>query len=299
VSADDRWRLSAFGDEIAVDLEDQIAVLHAHQVNHLELRAAWGINVIDLGQQGLKRARRILEAAGIGVSAVGSPVGKAPIEGDFNAEISRFERALEAAELLETPLVRVFSFFIPDGRYELHRDTVLHRMSVLTGLAAQRGLTLVHENECYIYGDTAERCRDLMEGVASPALRMAFDPANFVQAGTSPLADGWRLLAPYVIHFHVKDAVPVDRTGLEAYPAQAPGDRQMDSVRLAGQGEGDLVGLLRKLDDNAYSGFLTLEPHLAHRMPELDGAARFAAAVSALRNLLEVSRVAKQNTTRS
>jgi len=279
------WAISAFGDEIAPELEQQVETLAAHDVRHVEFRSAWGINVVDLNAEQLSRASRVLEAAGMGVSAIGSPVGKAPIEGEFAQELSRLRTALAAADRLGTSLVRVFSFYVPDGCYRDHRDEVLRRMSALAREADVNAVTLVHENESYIYGDTAERCRDLIDGVASPALRLAFDPANFVQVGVRPCSHAWPLLADVVVHFHVKDAVAVDRTGLVPYPARVPDDRLMDSVRVPGQGEGELKPLLQGLDLRGYDGFLTIEPHLAWRMPEHSGAERFAVAVGALRAL--------------
>ena len=279
------WAISAFGDEIALELEQQVETLAAHDVRHVEFRSAWGINVDDLTAEQLGRASRVLEAAGIGVSAIGSPVGKAPIEGEFAQELSRLRTAVAAADRLGTSLVRVFSFYVPDGRYLDHRDEVLRRMSALAREASVNGVTLVHENESYIYGDTAERCRELVDGVASHALRLAFDPANFVQVGVRPCSHAWPLLADAVAHFHVKDAVTVDRTGLAPYPARVPEDRLMDSVRVPGQGDGELKALLQELDRLGYRGFLTIEPHLAWRMPEHTGAERFAVAVGALRSL--------------
>lgn len=280
------WAISAFGDEIALELEQQVETLAAHNVRHVEFRSAWGINVVDLNREQLSRASRVLEAAGIGVSAIGSPVGKAPIEGEFAQELSRLRAALAAADRLGTPLVRVFSFYVPDGCHEEHRDEVLRRMSAMAHEAFVNGVTLVHENESYIYGDTAERCRELVDGVASPALRLAFDPANFVQVGVRPCSHAWPLLAGAVAHFHVKDAVAVDRTGLAPYPARVPEDQLMASVRVPGQGDGELKSLLRELDRRGYQGFLTIEPHLASLMPERSGPDRFAAALGALRAIL-------------
>ncbi len=282
----DRWRLSAFGDEVAPDLEEQVAALRAQGILHVELRSAWGVNVVELGPEGLDRAAAVLRDAGVGVSAIGSPIGKAAIEADFADERGRFAAALDAAARLGTRLIRVFSFFIPDGRYAEHRDEVLRRMSALARDAESRGLTLVHENESYIYGDTAERCRDLVESVGSPALRLAFDPANFVQVDVRPFTDAWPLLAPHVAHFHIKDAVVVDRDGLAPYPAPAPVERLMGSVRLPGEGDGQLPELLSELDHAGYDGFLTIEPHLTLRLPDLDGAARLAAAAASLRRLV-------------
>lgn len=277
--------LSAFGDEIASDLDGQLAGLRQHDVSFLEFRSAWGINVIDLSDLDLRRARERVAAERIGVSAVASPVGKVPIDADFDAERGRCRRALAAARKLDTPLVRIFSFFIPDRRYRHHRDEVVRRLAAFASDAREARVTLVLENESYVYGDTPERCLDVLQAVDSPALRMAFDPANFVQVGVRPHAEAWPLLRPYVEHVHIKDAVAVDRTGFAPYPERVPAQRLMDSVRVPGAGQGELGALLRALAAGGYTGFLTLEPHLQHRLPEQDGPARLGAAVAALRIL--------------
>jgi sugar phosphate isomerase/epimerase len=283
----DRWPLSAFADEIAPGLEEQIATLKEHGVGALELRTAWAVNVVDLGPERLDLAAGLLGSAGIAVSAIGSPVGKAPIEGDFEAELARLRAAIDAAKRLDTKRIRVFSFFIRDGRYADFRDEVLRRMSRFAGEAAAQNMILVHENESYIYGDDARRCRDLMDSVGSPALEIAFDPANFVQVGVRPFDDAWPLLHEHVGHFHVKDAVSVDRSRLPPYPSHVPEERLMASVRPAGEGEAQLTELLRGLAKQEYKGYLVIEPHLHHRLPDLDGAGRFAVALKALRKLLD------------
>ncbi len=282
----ERFRLSAFGDEIASDLGTQIAALRRHDVRFLELRSAWDTNVIDLSDADLRRAHERLTAEGIGVSAVASPVGKVPIDADFDAELGRCRRALAAARRLGTAMVRIFSFFIPDGRYPRHRDEVVRRLAAFAREAERAQVTLVVENESYVYGDTPERCLDLMEAVGSAALRMAFDPANFVQVGVRPHTRAWPVLKRYVVHVHIKDAVAVDRSDLPPYPQRIPGERLMDSVRLPGEGQGELRSILRDLAAEGYGGFLTLEPHLKRRLPAQDGQERLGAAVAALRTLI-------------
>ena len=278
--------ISAFGDEIAPDLEDQIRALQANDVNAIEFRSAWGTNVVDLSADELANARRELREAQIAVSAIGSPVGKAPIDGDFDSELARLRAALNAAHVLDTRLVRIFSFFIPNGRHQEYRTEVMRRIAVFAKEAERAGVRLVHENESNIYGDDAERCRDVVESVASPALKIAFDPANFVQVGVHPYDEAWPLLAEHVAHFHVKDAVAVDRSGVAPYPAPAPEAQLMASVRPAGQGEAQLPELLRALDMLKYRGFLVIEPHLRFRLQDLDGGERFGVALAALRRLI-------------
>jgi sugar phosphate isomerase/epimerase len=281
----ERWRLSAFGDEIAWPLQEQVEALAACSIPNLELRSAEGIGVLDLGPEQLAGAAAVLRDAGIGVSAIASPVGKAAIDGDPEEERARLRAALEAAHALDTRLIRIFSFYV-EGRYESCRDEVLRRLAAMAREAEAAGCVLVHENESYIYGDTPERCRDLVESVGSPALRLAFDPANFVQVGARPVPDAWQLLREGVAHVHIKDAVAVDRTEADPYPARVPEERLMEAVRPAGDGEGNLPELLAELDRDGYDGFLTLEPHLLFRFPELDGRGRLEVASGALRGLL-------------
>ena len=282
----DRCRISAFGDEISSDLATQIAALRRHDVRFLELRSAWGTNVVELSDDDLERARERLTAHGIGISAIASPVGKAPIDLDFDAERGRFRRALAAARRFDTALVRLFSFFVPGGRYRLYRDEVVRRLAAFAREAERARVMLALENESYVYGDTPERCLDLIEAVGSAALRMTFDPANFVQVGVRPYAEAWPLLKPYVVHVHIKDAVAVDRSGLPPYPERIPEERLMDSVRLPGEGQGEVRSLLRALSAEGYAGFLTVEPHLERRLPEQDGQGRLRAAVVALQALV-------------
>jgi 3-dehydroshikimate dehydratase len=282
----ERFRLSAFGDEIARDLDAQVAVLREHGLRYLELRSVGGTNVVDFSDADLERVRDRLAVEGIGISAIASPVGKVAVDADFDAERRRCRRAVEAARRLGAPLVRVFSFFVPDGAYRQHRGEIVRRLAAFAADAERAHLILVLENESYVYGDSAERCLELIESVGSAALRIAFDPANFVQVGVRPHAEAWPLLKPYVVHVHIKDAVPVERTGLPPYPQRIPSQRLMDSVRLPGEGDGDLRALLRDLVREQYRGFLTLEPHLERRLPDLDGSGRLHASLAALRALV-------------
>ncbi|MFZ0216066.1 MAG: sugar phosphate isomerase/epimerase family protein [Candidatus Dormiibacterota bacterium] len=283
--SDEPWRLSVFGDEVAIDLEEQCAALRAREIPGVELRSAWGVNVSDFDAAQLERAAAVLRDTGIEVSAIGSPLGKVPAEEDPAAEVDRVRRSFDAAVRLGTRQVRVFSYFV-EGRYAELRDTVLRRVAALAREAERRELLLVMENESYLYGDLPERCLDVLETVGSPALRFAFDPANFVQCGIRPIVEAWPRLRPFTVHVHIKDAVAVDRSGLPPYPAEVPGERLMSSVRPAGEGEGGIRELLQALRADDYGGRLTLEPHLAGRYPDLDGPGRLDVAVGALRRLL-------------
>ena len=265
------FTLSAFGDEIDADLATQLDVLLSEGVHHLELRAAWGKNVLDLDAGELQRARALLDERGFTVSAIGSPIGKSHLDHRREFEVERLERAVRAADVLGTRLIRIFSFYLPTPEPERYTDEVLARMTLLARRAEAEGVVLLHENEKEIYGDVPSRCAAILAAANSPALRNAFDPANYVQCGVRPMDEAWPLLADATTHIHIKDAVFAD-----------------GSVRPAGEGDGQVPELLAALVQRGYEGFVVLEPHLQIAGPSggYSGEAGMRVAVRALRRLL-------------
>jgi sugar phosphate isomerase/epimerase len=264
--------LSGFADEISPDPAEQLDVLAAESISHLELRSAWATNVADLSDAQLARLRGVLDGAGVRVSAIGSPIGKIPVGAPLGPELERMRRVADAAELFGTGIVRVFSFFVQNGEAAgQHRAQVIDRMRALTLIAEERGLVLAHENEKGIYGDRPERCADLIAAVASPALQATFDAANFVQCGVRPHDEAYPLLRPYLVYLQLKDALAA--TG-EVVPA--------------GQGDGQVRETLAALRDSGFDGYISLEPHLttAGRFGGFSGPEGFRRAAEALKSLL-------------
>jgi sugar phosphate isomerase/epimerase len=265
--------LSGFADEISPEPGVQLETLAAESIRYLELRSAWSTNVASLTDAELASFRRQIEDAGVRVSAIGSPIGKIDIGEPIGPELERMRRIADVAGLFGTALVRVFSFFIPVGEPpERYRQAVIDRMGALAQIAAERGIVLAHENEKEIYGDIPERCADLITSVGSPALRATFDAANFVQCGVRPHTDGYHLLRPHLAYLQVKDALAT--TG-EVVPA--------------GQGDGEVRETLAALAASGFSGYASLEPHLAEagRYGGFSGAQEFRRAATALKDLLD------------
>src|SRR5215469_7144257 len=98
-------RLSAFADEISPDLDEQIAVLQSEHIHYLDLRGAWGTNVLDLSDAQVDEIRRILDAHGMAVSAIASPIGKVPVDSPFDEHLRRCERAITLARAFSTPFI--------------------------------------------------------------------------------------------------------------------------------------------------------------------------------------------------
>lgn len=264
-------QLSGFADEISADPQEQLDTLKRNQIRHMELRGVWNTNVLDLSTSRIQQLRRMLDDAGVGVSAIGSPIGKVSIRSDLDTHFSRFQVAVERAHEFGTRYIRIFSFYHRDESAEQCRDAVIAQLARMTGYAAAEGVILLHENEKGIYGDVPERCRELMLAVDDPHLRTVFDPANFIQCGVDPARQAWPALSEYVAYFHIKDALA-----------------EQKRVVPAGQGDGEVEWILGQAVGSGFSGFLSLEPHLKADDPAYggDGSHRFDTAANALREVL-------------
>ncbi|MCZ9883534.1 sugar phosphate isomerase/epimerase family protein [Arthrobacter sp. B2a2-09] len=266
------WELSGFGDEIDDDPKIQIAVMQALGANHIEVRSAWGTNIVDLDEAQLRELKSLLDAADMKVSAIASPIGKVDVSLPVEHEVERLRRAVNAAQVLESRYIRIFSFYYgEDVAVESIREAVIERMRALADVAEESGVVLLHENEKDIYGDVPERVLDIIETVASPALKVAWDAANFVQVGVKPFDDAYAKLRPHLEYLQVKDALFSNAT-----------------VVPAGEGDGDVLRTVEALKADGYTGFASLEPHLAgaHGLGGFSGPTAFGIAARAFAKVL-------------
>lgn len=270
-------KLAAFADEISANLDDQIRVCQNNSVTHFELRSVAGKNVLDFDRNMRHEIRSKLSDNGMGVISIGSPIGKVKIDEPWEPHFDRFKLAVETAEFFTSPFVRLFSYYPPEGGDILkHRDEVIRRFQLKDEyMKAHPNVTLAHENERHIFGEKGAPCLDLMTTIHSPRLRMAFDFANFVQAGEKPL-DCWTDLKPFTAHIHIKDAL-----------------WGSGKVVPAGKGDGQIVPILKDAWESGYRGFLSLEPHLAahEKFGGFSGEELFNVAAESLKQLCAKLRI--------
>lgn len=270
------FTLSAFGDEIAPDLDEQLTVLNRLAVGYLDLRGAWGKNVLRMDADDLARVNAVCAAHGVKIACLGSPIGKSPIAEPLEGELNNLRRIMEIGETVNCRRVRIFSFYPPDtstnARYDEYVNEAVSRLRQMAELAGSGGFTLLLENEKGIVTDTLARCQTVMEAVNHPALRFLWDSANFVQENEARVVErGWPMVGKDIGYVHIKDAVLSD-----------------GHVVPAGEGDGQLPELLTHLIAADYQGFLALEPHLkiAGHSTGHSGADGMTMAVNALRKVM-------------
>ena len=242
-----------------------------------------GKNCAKLTLEEADAVKAKLDAAGVALSALGSPYGKAPLDKPFDEHLALFRHGLELCKRLGCKRIRMFSFFPPAGSNPADwREEVIRRLTIMLDLAQEAGIQLVHENEKEIYGDVTERCVDLLDHFGD-RMGFAFDPANFIQCGVNP-PEAYEKLHDRITYMHIKDAIMAD-----------------GAVVAAGHGDGHLAELLSRLNaEREGDVILTVEPHLTvfaglgdlqgealtHHESYPDSRTAFHAACSALKDIL-------------
>ncbi|NOU94810.1 TIM barrel protein [Paenibacillus sp. LMG 31456] len=269
-------KLTCFADEISPELDEQLSVLEQEGLRYLELRGVWGKNVLDLTVEDQQLIRVKLQERGFRISSIGSPIGKYEITDPFAPQLEALERAIAAAHFFETPYIRIFSFRTPkDEPVENYSEEVLRRMRELSEAAAKEEIILLLENDSNLYGNTDDRCLEILKHCQSEHLRTAFDPGNYIMNEVIPMTAAYPKVSSYIDYVHVKDATAEPRQFVPA-----------------GLGDGQLVELIDELKQNGYSGFLSVEPHLTHYLPDASNPERVVTAIQALKLLLDNAGVA-------
>lgn len=245
----DKIMISGFADEISSDFITQLETVTKLGMHYISLRSANGKGIADYTAEEVENELLpVLKKYQVRVSSLGSPIGKVGVEDEegFEKQKKQLEELCGICKVLNCGYIRVFSFFIPEGKDpEDYREIVLEKLKDFLDIARAHDVILIHENEKDIYGDIGTRCKTLLDTFGDAHFQAAFDFANFVQCKEDTEVC-WEMLRPYIAYIHIKDAVSTDNENV-----------------VCGTGEGKIRKLLhRAIVEEGYEGFLTLEPHL-------------------------------------
>ena len=208
-----------------------------------ELRVVGGKNIIDHTDAEIDQVKAKVEARGMRVLSIASPVLKctlpdappvAPhIQQDMFSSASGFDdqprlarRAFEIADRMGARIVRVFSYWRtidPDACFE----RVASALRELADEALKRNLIVGIENEHACNIASGAESAQLLAAVDHPALQVIWDPANALVTGETPYPAGLR--APSGLANRARA-----REGLHGYQSRAHvGAAGRDGHRLA------------------------------------------------------------------
>lgn len=236
-------KLAVIGDEISQDLAVVAETTAQLGFDAVEIRSVASTPPHLLDDEALAEIRRVLTAAGLDVAGFAPPVFKRPVpatDAEFAESRELLLRSCAQARLLGAPHVRVFTFY-RDGDPDPVRAADAVR-EVLDGVTPEAGLIV--ETGTRTNTPTIEHVVRFLDRLGRDDLGILWDPGNTVFSGwhSDPLAD-YTLARERIRHVHVKDP-----DGTRSY------------VRL-GDGDLDWEAILRTLDRDGYSGYLSLETH--------------------------------------
>ncbi len=262
-------KITCFADEISAVLYEQVEVLHSLNIKWLEFRSAWEISVLDMNDHQLRDVHHYLNQEGIQVSCIGSSVGKLPITSDMKEAQLQMERAIRAADILETENIRGFTFYPEHGQRDEWISEVIRREQGLAEMAAKAGKIYLIESEHTVIADTSSRLQTVLDGVNHPSCQAVMDSSNLRSVGEKPFDESLPRLLPYINYLHIKDSL-----------------NETNEKVLPGQGDAQLALVLDALRSRDL--FLSLEPHLSRTgiLRGYSGKEKFSQAANALFSML-------------
>ena len=257
-------RIAAITDEFSPsDLGAALDGMAAVGMTGAELRIVFDRNMIDLTDEEIDRARAAVDARGMTVVSLASPLLKcvlpdgpaldSRVQHDVFGSPHKYEdqprltrRAFEVAERAGAGIIRVFSYWRtvePERTF----DRAAEALRDLADEAAKRGIAIGLENEHACNAGTGAEAARLLAMVDHPSLKLVWDPANASILGETPFPDGYSTLpSSRIVHVHAKDCKVVDHK---------------PTWGVIGEMDVDWRGQLQALRRDGYDGWYSLETH--------------------------------------
>jgi sugar phosphate isomerase/epimerase len=266
-SANSPFRVSVINDEISPDFDHVCYVIsHDFGLHWVELRSMWGKNTMDLSDDQVAEAKKILAKYGLQVTDIASPLFKtdwpgAPrsqygskgdmhgaVDADFKKQDDILEKSIALAKEFKTGKVRCFDFWRLDD-VKPYRAAIDDKLRTAAEIAGKQDILLVLENEFECNTATGREAARTLDAVQSSHLALNWDPGNAVMRGeldAFPVA--WAALPKNRIHHcHVKNAKKNDAGKIEWAPV--------------GTGYIDWTAQFRALRQIGYKEAVSLETH--------------------------------------
>jgi sugar phosphate isomerase/epimerase len=160
----------------------------------------------------------------------------------WEANRQRFLKAIKATAALKVPYLSSHFGFL-DTTSPTYARTFYDRIRLLADAAAEHAVVLLMETG----QEQAEELGDFLEMMGHPALGVNFDPANMILYNMGDPAEGVRMLAPWVRHIHIKDAVRTATAGTWGQEV------------VWGTGQVNARNFLNTLHEIGYNGVLSIE----------------------------------------
>ncbi|MBS4195660.1 sugar phosphate isomerase/epimerase [Bacillus sp. FJAT-49870] len=249
-------RLGVLTDEVSQNITEALDWAENNGLKHVEIRMVNGRNIADFSDQELDELLYEVEKRGLFVSAIASPIFKCALDpsrvvasGDtFGQEedsvenhFSKLERVIKICQKLKADKIRIFSFWREENPLT-YEDEIIEYLTRAARMAEENKVLLLLENENSCNGGYAVEVANFVRQVASPNLKVLWDPGNEAYGGSPAFPKGYDQVRGLIGHVHLKDAfvgkcVPI------------------------GEGTVPFADQLQALRNDGYEGLFTIETH--------------------------------------
>jgi len=254
-------RLGILTDEVSASFDEALDWCEREGLGHVEVRVIDGVNTVELDDEQIAGVRRRVEARGLTISAIASPLYKCALDpsrpvltGDrfgqaeesVEAHHKKLERVIAIAKALGTPRIRIFSFW-RENEPEKYRSEIVAQLKRAAAVAERAGVILLVENEPSCNGGFAQEVGEIVRAVQSPAFKALWDPGNEAYGGREAYPAGYDSLKDVLAHVHLKDAYHMADGTARCVPM--------------GSGVVRWIAQFRALREDGYAGLFTIETH--------------------------------------
>jgi L-ribulose-5-phosphate 3-epimerase len=281
-------RLGAINDELSPNFERALDLAVDLGIQELEIHTLGRKTVEDLTPTEVRRVQQGLQQRQLHVCNISSTaflrchlddrdeeiVWRTPfrsIQGRYTDHIRGLECTLQIAQELQAPLVRIFGFWQDEPLTEAIYQQAAERLTKPIQMAQAAGIPLALENCPHSYFDWGQRAISLVEMIASPWLRLLWDPCSGTRSGEPDVLAAYPQIRRCLAHVHAKDV------------RFNPGGKRDHFYVPIGQGQMDWRGILSRLKEDGYQGVVCIETH--HMGP--DGT-KESAAIATFNGLKEI-----------
>ena len=282
------FKLGAISDGFSEDFKEALKLMKGYGLEWVEIRQIWGHTYnTEATPEQIRRIRELLDQYGFRVSVVSTALYKCTLPGTqplrtskdiypYSGQMDLLKRAAERAHAWGTETLRGFSFWRvaqPEGI----AGRIAEELEKAASVARGEGVRLVIEDEGSCNVGTGHELARLLAAVKAPNVGANWDVGNPWFGGEVSFPSGYDVLPKDRIwHLHLK-GVACEAPGKQCH--EAPPD----------QGNIDLVGQLRALRRDHYTGTMSLEceyhapgmTHLQTTQRSMEGLLKVAAMAAA------------------
>jgi len=237
-------------DEISQEFGEATELALKYKLDGVEIRSVWEKGPHELDKDDIRKIKNILGETGLEVCGISAPFFKCDIDSkvEVKQHMEILKKSTELAHELGARLVRGFTFWRKGDFYE-NLAKIVSNFEEPVKFLEKENIILALEFDPSVFATNAKKLARVVEEINSPYVKALWDPGNDIYDpdGETPYPDGYKIIKPYLVHVHLKDAV------------KRP-DGKIDGVPI-GEGQVDYMGQFKALKEDGYKGYVVLETH--------------------------------------